>query len=133
MVPAFETLVVRITVVARDDCIELTTTDRFKYLSKSATAEAHARPSYFLSLDNQKVAASRRFGRACARVTVNRSPDSPARERMEGGKLSFPPPFRAVRRKVRQGRIRSGCSSPWGLALTGELWAACRSLPIRCG
>src|ERR1700694_1428634 len=38
-------------------------------------------PGPFLSLDNQKVPASRRSNRACTRDIVNHSPDSPARAR----------------------------------------------------
>src|SRR5208282_2418093 len=78
VIPALEALIVSVRTVASDHRGEPPPRDRFKQVSKNAIAVAHARPFYFLSLDNQKVAASCRLGRACTRVTVNRSPDSRA-------------------------------------------------------
>ncbi len=79
VIPASERFVVGIRVVPGNHPGEPPPRNRFKKVSKNAIAVPHARPFYFLSLDNQKVAASRRFGRACPRVTVNHSPDSRAR------------------------------------------------------
>src|SRR5262245_17682673 len=62
--------------MALDDTSKPPAPDRFEELPENAIAVAHARS--FLSLDNQKVAGSRRSGRACACATVTHSPDGPA-------------------------------------------------------
>src|SRR5712691_8594426 len=83
MVPAAERLVVGIAGVTIHKRVKPTPRDRLEKTAKSAIAVTHARS--FLSLDNQKVAGSSCCDRACTRVIVNRSPDSPAS--YGGGKI----------------------------------------------
>src|SRR5260370_580539 len=76
MLPAAERLVVGLAGVTIHKRVKPTARDRLEKAAKSAIAVTHARS--FLSLDNQKVAGSSCCDRACTRVIVNRSPDSPA-------------------------------------------------------
>jgi hypothetical protein len=98
VVPATERLVVGVAVMTIHKRVEPAPRDRLEKVAKDAIAVAHARS--FLSLDNQKVAGSSRFGRACTRVISNRSPDIPA-EAAAGGRSHCPlggPRFRVERR-----------------------------------
>jgi hypothetical protein len=58
VVPAVELLVIGIAVVAIHNTVEPPAHNRFEQMAKNAIAVPHARPRFFLSLDNQKVAAS---------------------------------------------------------------------------
>src|SRR4029077_18153087 len=81
MLPALEALVIGVAVVALDDFLELPAVDRFEQLDKSAIRELHA-PSFFLSLDNQKIDGKFPAGGACPcdfSIHPTSSPDSPAR------------------------------------------------------
>src|SRR5262249_34833249 len=80
VVPTAEGLVIGVRIVALDNRLEPRPRDRFEEAGKDAIPVVHAR-LHFLSLDNQKIAGSRRKSRACASDIVTHSPDSRACKR----------------------------------------------------